>query len=138
MSGASMILNSYRCWMGCSKEISFGSPVRTLKMAAVGELLKNATEQQPQPPVWITHMWQRRIEHSRLGLVLGSGVSHDADIPMWGELVERLMVAANFPSDRMAAHKNDDVTPALLAEMAYRRHFINETDVHSAMPAKFR
>jgi hypothetical protein len=48
-------------------------------MPSAGEMLKNATEQQPQLPVWITHMWQRRVEHSRLGLVLGAGVSHDAN-----------------------------------------------------------
>jgi len=107
-------------------------------MPSPGEVLKNASHLQPQLPVWITHMWQRRIEHSRLGLVLGAGVSDDADIPMWPELVERLMTAANFPNDRMEAHKNDGVTPALLAEMVYRRHFDNETQVHSDMPPKFR
>jgi hypothetical protein len=107
-------------------------------MPSAGEVLKDASQSQPQLPVWITHMWQRRIEHSRLGLVLGAGVSGDADIPMWNELVERLMAAANFPNDRMEAHKNDSVTPALLAEMVYRRHFDNETQVHSDMPPKFR
>lgn len=107
-------------------------------MPSPGEILKAPTDQQPQLPVWITHMWQRRIEHSRLGLVLGAGVSNDADIPMWSELVERLMTAASFPSDRMEAHKNDGVTPALLAEMVYRRHFDSETRVHSEMPPKFR
>jgi hypothetical protein len=102
------------------------------------EALKNATDQQPQLPVWITHMWQRRTEHSRLGLVLGAGVSHDADIPMWNELVGRLMATANFLTDRMEAHKSDGLTPTLLAEMAYRRHFDSQTKDHSEMPAKFR
>jgi SIR2-like protein len=109
-----------------------------LQMPSPGEALKSAAEQQPQLPVWITHMWQRRIEHSRLGLVLGAGVSDDADIPMWGELVTRLMASANFPDDRMAAHKNDGLTPTLLAEMAYRRHFDSQTEAHSDMVAKFR
>ena len=107
-------------------------------MPSPGEMLKKTTENQPQLPVWITHMWQRRTEHFRLGLVLGSGVSHDADIPMWSELVGRLMAAANFPNDRMEAHKNDGVPPTLLAEMAYRSHFDSQTRDHSEMHAKFR
>lgn len=107
-------------------------------MPSAGEMLINASGQQPQLPVWITHMWQRRTEHSRLGLVLGAGVSRDAGIPMWSELVERLMSTANFPTDRMEAHKNEGVTPALLAEMAYRCHFDSETKVHSDMLTKFR
>jgi hypothetical protein len=107
-------------------------------MLSAGEALKSATEQQKQLPVWITHMWQRRTEHSRLGLVLGAGVSRDASIPMWNELVRRLMVAANIPEDRMKLHKNDGLTETLLAEMAYRRHFDKETKTHADMPAKFR
>jgi SIR2-like domain len=107
-------------------------------MLSAGEMLKKATEHQPQLPVWITHMWQRRTEQSRLGLVLGSGVSRDADIPMWPELVGRLMAAADFPSDRMEAHKNDGVAPTLLAEMVYRSHFNSQTRDHSEMHAKFR
>jgi hypothetical protein len=107
-------------------------------MSSAGEALKNATAKQEQLPVWITHMWQRRVEHSRLGLVLGAGVSSDAKIPMWNELVRRLMVAANIPEDRMKSHKSDGLTETLLAEMAYRRHFESETKVHSDMPPKFR
>jgi hypothetical protein len=107
-------------------------------MPSAGERLKDAAEKQPQLPVWITHMWQRRIEHSRLGLVLGAGVSHDAGIPLWDELVGRLMATANFPIDRMEAHKKDGLTPTLLAEMVYRRHFDSQTKVHSDMASKFR
>lgn len=107
-------------------------------MLSPGQMLKSAIELQPQLPVWITHMWQRRIEHSRLGLVLGAGVSRDAKIPMWNELVERLMAVADFPKDRMDAHNQDGLTPTLLAEMAYRRHLDRETEVHSGMPSKFR
>jgi SIR2-like domain len=107
-------------------------------MPSAGEMLKSATEQQPQLAVWITHMWQRRTEHRRLGLVLGAGVSHDADIPMWNELVGRLMASANFPNDRMEAHKNDGVPPTLLAEMAYRSHFDSQTRDHSDLNVKFR
>jgi hypothetical protein len=107
-------------------------------MTNTGEMLKSATEQQPQLPVWITYMWQRRVKHSRLGLVLGAGVSHDANIPIWNELVERLMVAADFPTDRTEAHKKDGTTPTLLAEMAYRSHFDSQTKSHSDMPLKFR
>jgi len=105
---------------------------------SIGEILRNATEEQPQLPVWVTYMWQRRVEHARLGLVLGAGVSHDAKIPMWNTLVERLMVAADFPTDRTDAHKKDGATPTLLAEMAYRSHFDTETKTHFDMPHKFR
>jgi hypothetical protein len=107
-------------------------------MPSPGENLRTATEEQPQLPVWITHMWQRRIEHARLGLVLGAGVSRDANIPMWNELVERLMAIANVRKSRAEEHNNDGLTPTLLAEMAYRRHLDNETKTHSGMPPKFR
>ena len=93
---------------------------------------------QPQLPVWLTHLWQRRTEHSRLGLVLGAGVSRDAGIPMWGDLVRRLMAAADFPDDRMQEHKKDGLTETLLAEMVYRRHSETEGKTHADMPAKFR
>jgi hypothetical protein len=46
-------------------------------MPSADEMLKNATEHQPQPPGWMTHMWQYDTEHARRGLMLGSSVSRD-------------------------------------------------------------
>ena len=95
-------------------------------MPSAGKILKKATERQPQLPVWITHMWQRRTEHSRLGLVLGAGVTRDAGIPMWEELVTRLTKAAGMPEERMRLHKKARYPETFLAEILFRKHFADQ------------
>ena len=95
-------------------------------MPSAGKMLKKATERQPQLPVWITHMWQRRTEHSRLGLVLGAGVTRDARIPMWEELVTRLTKAAGMPEERMTLHKKARYPETFLAEILFRKHFTDQ------------
>jgi hypothetical protein len=91
-------------------------------MPSDGEILIKAAEKQPQLPVWLTHLWQRRLDHKRLGLVLGAGVSYDAGIPMWEELVGRLATAANVPADRMKLHKDARIPETYLAEILFRKH----------------
>lgn len=84
--------------------------------------LADALTKQPRLPVWLTHLWQRLIEHERLGLVLGAGVSADAKIPMWPDLVARLAEASGITPERLALHKKERFPETFLAEILYRHH----------------
>lgn len=81
-----------------------------------------AIAKEPRLAVWLTHLWQRNSEHSRLGLVLGAGVSVDAKIPLWHELIRRLATAAGLPSDRLALHEKEHFPETFLAEILFRKH----------------
>lgn len=84
--------------------------------------LTEAMAKQPQLSLWTTHLWQRLSEHGRLGLVLGAGVSYDAKIPMWTELVNRLAAAAGITPERLTLHKKERFTETFLAEILFRQH----------------
>lgn len=84
--------------------------------------LSKAILAEPRLPVWLTHLWQRRLDHNRLGLVLGAGVSRDAGIPMWEELVRNLSKANKVSKARMALHKKARFPETFLAEILYRKH----------------
>src|ERR1700752_3798997 len=71
-------------------------------------------------------MGQRLHEHNRLGLVLGAGVSKDAGIPMWNELINRLAKAGGIPDDILRQHKEVKFPETFLAEIFFRQHFAKE------------
>jgi hypothetical protein len=100
-------------------------------MATQKHPLEFVVSQEPRLPVWLTHIWQRRFDHDRLGLVLGAGVSRDAGVPMWEELVKRLTAAAKMPPRRMALHKKARYPETFLAEILYRKHCSDEKDKKS-------
>src|SRR5580693_1578844 len=91
-------------------------------MPAAEHPLARAISEERRLPIWLTHIWQRCLDHDRLGLVLGAGVSRDAGIPMWEELLERLAKAANVPEQRMALHKEARFPETFLAEILFRKH----------------
>jgi SIR2-like protein len=109
-------------------------------MLAATHPLMHAVSQERWLPIWLTHIWQRRFDHDRLGLVLGAGVSRDAGILMWEELIKRLAIAAKMPRKRMDSIKR----------RAFRTHFSQKyfsasiaqtTDVRCAnshLPPRFK
>lgn len=105
-------------------------------MLSDGEVLAKAAEQQPQLPIWLTHLWQRRSDHRRLGLVLGAGVSRDAKIPMWEELIRRLATAANVPESRIELHKKAKIPETFLADILFRKHSAEEEHSNAGAAAK--
>jgi hypothetical protein len=88
--------------------------------------LVSAISKESRLPLWMTHLWQRLHEHSRLGLVLGAGVSYDAKIPLWPELVKRLATAAGITQERLALHQKERFPETFLAEILLRKHNSDE------------
>src|SRR5580704_3697992 len=107
-------------------------------MPATEHPLAHAVSEEPRLPIWLTHIWQRRHELDRLGLVLGAGVSRDADIPMWEELVERLAMDSNVPAQRMALHKKARFPETFLAEILFRKHSKDQAGSISDLSSKYR
>jgi hypothetical protein len=106
-------------------------------MSAVGHPLAQAVKSENRLPVWLTHLWQRRNDHDRLGLILGAGVSHDASIPMWEELVKRLAAAANVPEQRVNLHKKARFPETFIAEILYRKHRTDQAKSISHLSPKY-
>jgi hypothetical protein len=88
--------------------------------------LRSAATREPRLPLWLTYLWQRLHEHDRLGLVLGAGVSKDAGIPMWNELINRLAKAVGIPAKTLRQHKKEHFPETFLAEIFFRQHHTKE------------
>lgn len=98
--------------------------------------LEEASKSQPQIPVWLCHMWQR-LDRRRLGLILGAGVSIDANLPTWKGLVERL--TARFPAVEKTfdAHRNAGLQETYITQIAYALHQASVRGAASGLPQQF-
>ncbi|MGY3371423.1 hypothetical protein ACVWZL_008548 [Bradyrhizobium sp. GM2.4] len=98
--------------------------------------LEEASKSQPQLPVWLCHMWQR-LDRRRLGLILGAGVSIDAGLPTWKNLVERL--TARFPAVQKTfeAHRLAGLQETYITQIAYALHQASIKGAASALPRQF-
>ena len=99
-------------------------------------ILRKVASQQPGLPIWITHLWQRRVEHEKFGLVLGAGVSKDAGCPLWEELIKRLALEAKVPIDQMDAHRKERQPETFLAEILFRKHSTEQERKHKHLGTK--
>jgi hypothetical protein len=107
-------------------------------MPAATHPLMRAVLQEPRLPIWLTHIWQRRFDHGRLGLVLGAGVSRDAGVPMWEELVKRLAMAAKMPKKRMELHKKARFPETFIAEILFRKHCTDRRGANPHLTPRFK
>jgi hypothetical protein len=107
-------------------------------MPAAHHPLARAVSEERRLPIWLTHIWQRHFDHERLGLVLGAGVTYDAGIPMWEELVRRLAASGDVPEQRLELHKKARFPETFLAEILFRKHCADQASSTSHLPPKYR
>ncbi|WP_158267983.1 SIR2 family protein [Bradyrhizobium sp. MOS002] len=81
-------------------------------------------------------MWQR-LDRRRLGLILGAGVSIDAGLPTWKNLVERL--TARFPAVKkeFKAHRKAGLQETYITQIAYALHQAHVKGSTSTLPRQF-
>ncbi|MCA0401558.1 MAG: SIR2 family protein [Proteobacteria bacterium] len=82
--------------------------------------LSAALARNPGLPRFLCHLHQR-LRQQRLNLVTGAGISVDAGVPAWKELLRRLAeIDAQLPAD-LAVHENAGLQPEYLGQIIYHR-----------------
>jgi hypothetical protein len=82
--------------------------------------LAHAFQRQPALPKYIVHIFQR-LQQKRLNLITGAGVSADAGIPMWHDLLTRLAECSDELATDVAFHKKAGLAPEYLGQIIYKR-----------------
>lgn len=83
--------------------------------------LSGALKRQPQLPRFLCHMYQR-LQQKRLNLVTGAGISIDAGVPSWFDLLERLASHSPEMKADLAEHRRAGLSPEYLGQIIYHRH----------------
>jgi hypothetical protein len=83
-------------------------------------MLEDALARQSHLPRFLCHMFQRR-KQGRLNLVTGAGISVDAKVPNWPQLLERLSDADPQLAEDIKHHKNAGRHPEYLGQIVYHR-----------------
>lgn len=83
--------------------------------------LLGALARQPRLPRFLCHLYQR-LHQGRLNLVTGAGISSEAKIPQWSDLLDRL--ARSFPKlqDDLDKHRSTGLSLEYLGQIIYHRH----------------
>jgi hypothetical protein len=83
--------------------------------------LSAAIARNPRLPRYLCHLYQR-IELNRLNLVTGAGISVDAKVPAWKELLRRLAEVEDKLPDDLKVHENAGLHPEYLGQIIYHRY----------------
>jgi hypothetical protein len=83
--------------------------------------LIGALTRQPRLPRFLCHLYQR-LQQERLNLVTGAGISIDAKVPSWSDLLDRL--AESFPNLKadLVEHRKTGLSLEYLGQIIYHRH----------------
>ncbi|ODA93277.1 hypothetical protein BFX40_10550 [Mesorhizobium sp. SEMIA 3007] len=82
--------------------------------------LHAAIARQPRLPRFLCHLYQR-LRLQRLNLVTGAGISIDAKVPGWQDLLKRLAEIQGGLPDDLAAHVAAGLQPEYLGQIIYHR-----------------
>lgn len=83
--------------------------------------LSAAVKRQPALPRFLCHLYQR-LRAEKLNLVTGAGISIDAKVPSWFDLLARLAEhCPTLPAD-LKQHREAGLTPEYLGQIIYHRH----------------
>lgn len=83
-------------------------------------LLKSAISRQPKLPRFICHLYQR-LSQGRLNLVTGAGISIDAGVPSWYQLLDRLAERTEDLKADFQLHRSSGLNPEYLGQIIYHR-----------------
>lgn len=83
--------------------------------------LDSALARQPALPRFLCHIYQR-LKQGHLNIVTGAGISIDAGVPSWVELLERLAEESLQLKQDLGVHKKSGLTPEYLGQIIYHRH----------------
>src|ERR1700679_3170391 len=84
-------------------------------------MLEAARSRQPRLARFVCHMYQR-LQQKRVNLVTGAGISIEAKIPGWNDLLARLSAADAELAKDVQSHLEARLHPEYLGQIVYHRH----------------
>ena len=84
-------------------------------------MLCEAIARQPAIPRFLCHLFQR-LRANRLNLVTGAGISVDAGVPLWKDLLVRLASRSDALRADLEAHHASGLHPEYLGQIIFHRH----------------
>lgn len=82
--------------------------------------LNAAIARNPRLPRYLCHLYQR-LNLNRLNLVTGAGISVDAQVPAWKELLRRLAEIEEQLPGELKIHEDAGLQPEYLGQIIYHR-----------------
>src|ERR1700761_2033613 len=82
--------------------------------------LNQALAREPRLPRFLCHLYQR-LHQRRLNLVTGAGISIDAGVPDWYNLLDLLAAEQDVLKTDLSEHRKAGLNPEYLGQIIYHR-----------------